>query len=277
MKKQLLAALIVTLCILFAVSCSKNLPAGPENDADSETGNETLTEVISQSTPVQGEESPSAPLPSDKDEQMEPCVEPYVFTSLEDFKRYCTTGSTDWKTYDHQTEDSYFPHFRMSDTAFIDVYELFPSWNRDRITVRHIEVWSSAEYTLGCRTEQDQTDVTIGIRFLKDPAAFGQSTDELPVIPVDYFSATEEQKASATLLGFLSEQDGCCVLYRVFKGKVSGVTILCGNCTISFGPSKSEDPGFFADGDLNPLSAMFDESRRHDTLKTIKAFFDSRK
>ena len=76
----------------------------------------------------------------------EPSIAHYAFSSLDDFRTYCLTGSTDPADYAADPSELELPAYEMADGAFVDPFLLFPALDPVTFAVGWVEVVTDKEY-----------------------------------------------------------------------------------------------------------------------------------
>ncbi len=218
-------------------------------------------------------------------EAFENCIARYGFYSLEDFKTYCLTGSKDLTLYKSMPKGESLPLYKMSDGAFVDVLDLFPSINAETVTIDYIETASRTRYSVLGYTNKRETPFCISVRYTKDTDfesgnIFAQNDSKVDIIKYeDYFKATEQAKSEYERTLFVFDINGCKVEYDVYMGKLSGLSIYVGDYCIgisdmSNGMKNAEN--FFDDEDLRSITCFFsDADRAAESIDSIKNYLKS--
>ena len=243
MKKRLFFVLLWLFALLL-VSCQFGGPS-PHDPHEK-------TDLISS-----GDASSSLTLEND------PCIITYAFSSIDDFRLYCSSGSTAVSDYREPPEDGAFPLYRMKEGCFVELSDLFPALDLEKITVNHIETYSSCQYSYGGFTKEGKTRFRIDVLYERDLTPFEEAVCKEDdsgydrIIREDYSyrdGASRDQKGSVL---YVFETGGCTLRYRTYNGKTEGMSIRCGDYVIGISPSFTGNTAFFSDDALRPLSCFF--------------------
>ncbi len=89
----------------------------------------------------------------------------FIFYSIEDFKTYYLTSSTDISQYRSLPQSGEFPIYKMSQGSFVDLYSLFPSLDKDEFLISHVEIVSENQYNYyGYAKDDPKNDIIINIK-----------------------------------------------------------------------------------------------------------------
>ena len=207
-----------------------------------------------------------------------PSIARYTFSSLEDFRTYCNTGSTNPNDYQAKQNELDLPIFKMVKDAFVDPFELIPSLDSEKISVNHVEVVTHSQYGYSLYS-QDEQDVLcdIYVSYLPDrkytsveefshssfPEFFeSKSLSNSKIYYVDYFEATDDQRKDgsedSTMFVFMLNER--LVRYTCYKGELRTISIALGDYVVHIVVNN------YQNDNLKEISPLFSNSEQRATL-----------
>ncbi len=273
MKKISIVFLSILLVIVTFSSCAVFSPNDKKNEDSFKDANDSETNILPDESSVES-----------SNEKDVPCLERYVFSSIDDFKFFCTTASRDISRYSSQSVSNAFPPFNMLEGCFVDVTDLFPGLDKNSVTVDHVEISSSGNYSYSGYTNTGKTPFGISVKY-KDKSSAVTVADVIAanietcnqVVNADYYDPENKVDSSKGSTLFVFEQNGYIIQYYVYNNKVQGMAIYSGDYIIGLSPCYSDNDAFFTDETLKPLSCVFSgDGDRVNALNTIAAFTKSK-
>lgn len=273
MKKVFIVFLSIMMIVVIFSSCNKITEETPQDKVSEETHQDK----------VSGEMNtlPNESLTDDWNAGDVPSIERYAFSSIEDFKIFCTTGSRDSTLYDSPPKDDAFPPYNMLEGCFVDITQLFPGLDENNVTIDHIEISSNGRYSYSGYTNISKTPFSISIKYenqssevtVASVAAATTASTYNQVILADYYEAKNTVSSSEGLTLYVFELSNCIVQYNVYKEKIQGMVIHSGDYEIGLSPGYSDNDAFFTDETLESVSCMFKEGEdRVEALSRVSNF-----
>ena len=307
MKRLLTLTLIMILCLSLLASCNQQIdePLPQTSDESSATpSNEPATneEPATGEAPATGETPATgeAPVTSEESATSEepttdstapsddtPMIMQYGFYSIEDFKTFYLTGSTDLSLYDTPPRDGFFPLFQMQEGCFVDLSDLFPTLNFENLTVSSVSVSWKNRYSYAAKTKDTKVSLSVSIQYKNayenasiDSVLAGRDNSKVnKIIRSDYYTATEKPSKTSGLMLYIFELNDCIISYNFYNEIMQGMSIYKGNFTIGITTAIDyiEDGSFFNDETLKPATCLFKNGEaRLNALNRIAEFIDSK-
>lgn len=265
MRKYMIIAIALLFCIAMFASCEGISDASPHSNP-AYTVPSSPTDSDATALPVDG--SPTENLP----EEGSPSIERYAFFSIADFKLYCSTGSKDVSLYQKPPMDSVFPPYGMAEGCFVELSQLFPELDMNSITVDYVEISSENQYSYSGYTNTGNTPFSISISYKKDTndvspekvVSTANTSMYNQIIYDDYYGMDTAISDKTGAILYIFELSRCTVQYDVYKEKIQGMAIHCGDYVIGISPGYSDNNAFFTDESLSPISCLFKDGNNRD-------------
>lgn len=274
MKNSFIVLLSVLLVVAMFSSCNK-ITEAPQETVDAVDTVKTTTTWV-----------PNESLTKSLNTGEVPCVERYSFSSIDDFKFFCATGSRDSTLYSSPPQDNNFPPYNMLEGCFIDITQLFPEFDNNSIAIDHIEISANGRYSYSGYTNIRKTPFSISVRYMNESSdvtvtsvisAANNTSAYDRVMTTDYYDAKNEISSSDGSVLYVFELSKCIVQYYAYKGTIQGMAIYSGDYIIGVSPGYSDNDAFFTDETLTPLSCMFRNGEdRVDALNRVATLTQSK-
>lgn len=285
MNKGFIILLSIIMIVVTFSSCNSMSEDTPKDTVNTETTylpDESLTEDIPKDT-VNTETTylPDESLTENMYTDYFPSIESYAFSTIDDFKLFCTTGSRDSTLYNSPPKNNAFPPYNMYEGCFVDMTRLFPGLDKNSVTIDHIEISSSGRYSYSGYTNIGKTPFSISIKYenkssnisVESVVADSNASLYKQIIRADYYDTANKASSTEGAVLYVFELNKCIVKYNVYKGKIQGMAIRSGDYEIGLSPGYSDNDAFFTDEALKPLSCLFSDSEdRVEALNRVVAF-----
>ncbi len=270
MKRSIFIAISILL-ILLLTSCQQTPAPSPETKADTTPTEEALpdtlieaeSEAITDAAPepatdtlVEAESEatidppPETQTPSSGDLSYEVQFPEYHFTSINDFKTFYTTGSTELSHYekpiycylsDGSKEVSDVPPYTLRG-YFADVYELFPGLKSEDISLTSVQITRLNRYSYNFQTNDGKCKFYVELIHQKDVGSTTveeiAATASPPIIyEIVYEDYTKSKYKPSTwkTVWYISAGEGYTIIYDVDNGRPLGTTIRAGDFCVKVG------------------------------------------
>ncbi|MBE6602453.1 MAG: hypothetical protein E7637_08140 [Ruminococcaceae bacterium] len=300
MKRLLTVLLTLILCLSLLASCNQqpDEPLPQTSDDPTVASSDDPTAAPSDDPTVAPEDGPEPesstestpsidPITSSTNQSpLEPMLSTYAFFSVQDFKTYYLTGSTDLALYQSAPVDGEFPLYQMVDNCFLDPAEIFPSLNFENIVIKSVGVYWQNRYSYSAYTKDTNVPFIISVRYRNaienlTPQSFVNSLNTssyAQIIYGDYFTTTETTTQSSGYVLHAFMVDDCAVGYVIKRGEVASIILRKGNFQITVGVANLDmTEQFLSNEVLAPITCMLkDGADRIAAINRISALIDEK-